>query len=275
VNTADTILHPFAELLRRYSFAYTAAHDFSVCEHVMSDDYVLRMGDHTLRGRDSEYKPATAKQYRQFPGLGFAVHEFICNGDRAALHFSEYGWSVLQQAYCAWRGISMYRWDGSRLVECRLEQDYYARRRQLLSGVPDPVMSPGWDPWLTPIEDCVTRHEEVVRAWLLAGGLLGSPRGALDDEHSVNPCRALIDATHIEVSDLFSAGESVVFQSITRGAYRGGMPHLDQHVGRRAALYATGIATVTDGKVGNVRAVTDRLGLEKRFAELPDSTPVG
>ena len=54
-------LHPLAALLRRYAFAYTAAHDFGVCSQIMVDDYVLRMGEHELRGRDTEYIPAATR----------------------------------------------------------------------------------------------------------------------------------------------------------------------------------------------------------------------
>jgi predicted ester cyclase len=260
-------MNPFAALLRRYSFAYTASHDFSVCDDVMVDDYELRMGQHVLRGRDSAYKPATAKQYRQFPGLGFTVHAFICNGDRAALHFSEHGWSVVSEAHCAWQGISMYRWNGTRLLECRLEQDYYARRRQLVTKAPDVVMAPDWDPWLSPIHQPNPDHEALVRNWLCDTGLDTSPAGSLDDEYRIEPWRVRIEQPHVDVVDMFSAGQTVVFGSVTRGVYGGGLPTLAGHEGKPASLYATGFVTVEDGTIGNVRAVTDRLGLEKRLTD--------
>lgn len=269
----DRDLHPFAALLRRYSFAYTAAHDFQVCDQVMVENYVLRMGEHVIRGRDKEYKAATARQYRQFPGLGFSVHEFICNGERAALHFSEHGWSIFHQAYCSWRGVSLYRWNGQQLVECRLEQDYYARRRQLETKLPDPVMSPGWDPWLTPVKPPVDGNEKLVRDWLMAGNLSASSKGSLDDERWVGPCRARIHPEQIEVMDLFSADETVVFQTVTRGAYAGGLPNLEEHRGQQSVLYTTGIVTMQGEHVVDVRAVTDRLGLEKRLAVHSDMRP--
>src|ERR1700712_3624269 len=62
---------PFAALLRRYSYAYTARPDLDVCPQIMTDDYVLRMGEHVLRGRDEAYIPATQRQFRQYPSLGF------------------------------------------------------------------------------------------------------------------------------------------------------------------------------------------------------------
>ena len=143
-------LHPLAALLRRYAFAYTAAHDFDVCREIMVDDYVLRMGDAELRGRDDHYVPATRKQYRQFPGLGFTVHELVLGEDRAAFHFTEHGRSTLHGGCASWQGISLYRWNGERLVECRVEQDYHGRRTQQRLGVAQPVRPAGIDPWTAP-----------------------------------------------------------------------------------------------------------------------------
>jgi len=127
---------PLAELLRTYSYAYTAAHDFSVSDRIMIDDYVLLMGDHLIRGRNAEYQPAIQRQYDQFPALGFTVHRLVCNGERASLHFTERGRSRLTGGLAAWQGVSLYRWDGERLTECRVEQDDHSRRMQLAAGVP-------------------------------------------------------------------------------------------------------------------------------------------
>ena len=68
-NVEDDV-HPLVQLMRRYVFAYTCCHDFSECRRVMVDDYVLCMGEHRLTGCDGQYTEATAKQFRQFPGLG-------------------------------------------------------------------------------------------------------------------------------------------------------------------------------------------------------------
>lgn len=261
----STELHPFAALLRRYAFAYVAAHDFSVCDQIMVDDYELRMGTHLIQGRDA-YKPATVRQYRQFPGLGFTVHELVLNGDRAALHFTEHGWSVLHGGYCAWQGVSLYRWDGARLVECRLEQDYFARRRQLETKEPNPVLPPGWDPWLAPVQAPRPEIEDVVRQWIEAGHLLSSPFGSLDDEASAPPCRPELNLEGVDVDDIFSAGDVAVFRAVHRGRYRGGLPNSKGQEGKSATLYATGIVTVERGSVTKVRAITDRLGLERHLA---------
>ena len=76
---------PLAALLRRYSYAYTANHDLGVCPQIMTEDYVLRMGEHTLSGRDGAYLLASQRQFRQFPTLGFTVHDLVLGDDRAAL----------------------------------------------------------------------------------------------------------------------------------------------------------------------------------------------
>lgn len=258
-------LHPLAAVLRRYAYAYTAAHDFRVCSEIMIDDYVLRMGEYEIRGRDAEYIPATRKQYRQYPGLGFTVHDLVLGQDRAALHFTEHGRSVVHGGGAAWSGISLYRWDGERLVECRVEQDYYGRRTQQRIGRANPVAPPGLDPWTVPPAGADPDTETAARAWLSAGGLAGVPIGSLDDEHAAPTRRMLLSASQTTVLDLFGAGDRVAFHVLTAGTYAGGLDDLDGYRQRPASLYVTGLATVRDGTVTDVRAVTDRLAAERRL----------
>lgn len=257
-------LHPLASLLRRYSYAYTAAHDFRVCSEIMVDDYVLRMGEHEIRGRDAEYIPATQKQYRQYPGLGFTVHELVLGEDRAALHFTEHGRSVVHNGGAAWSGISLYRWDGRRLVECRVEQDYYGRRTQQRTGRVNPVEPPGLDPWTTASTPSDPDAEGVVRAWLASGGLADVPIGRMNDEHAAPARRMLLSAPRTRVLDLFGAGDRVAFHVVVDGSYGGGLDHLDGFRHQPASLYLTGMATVRDGSVTDTRVITDRLAAERR-----------
>jgi hypothetical protein len=259
-------LHPLAALLRRYAFAYTATHDFDVCNHIMVEEYVLRMGPHEIRGREAAYKPATAAQYRQFPGLGFTIHDLLLNGDRAALCFSEHGRSARTGTSAVWRGISLYRWDGSRLLECRVEQDYLGRRRQLDSGVPDPLPSPALDPWTAGATESDAAVEAAARAWLESAALL-SPAGAVFDTEDVGHAhgRCLLDVEDIDVLDLLSAGPRFAFHLVVRGRYRDGLPRAAGHVGARAELYVCGMGRVAGSEVEDVRAVSDRLGLERRL----------
>jgi predicted ester cyclase len=251
--------------MRRYAFAYTAAHDFAACDDIMVEDYVLRMGPHVIRGRDEAYKPATERQYRQFPGLGFTVHDLLNNGDRCALRFTEHGQSVVRDAEAAWRGVSLYRWNGDRLIECRVEQDYYSRRRQLDSGQADPVPPPAADPWMVPVRPAEPEVEAIVQKWLEAGMLHDAPAGTLDDETVVGPCRGRLDLERVEVQDLLSAGPRAAFHVAFEGRYAGGLPGTAELIGRPAVLYIAGIAEVEDGQVARAEAVSDRLGLERRL----------
>lgn len=258
-------LHPLAALLRRYAYAYTAAHDFSVCREIMVEDYLLRMGEFEIRGRDEQYIPATRKQFRQYPGLGFTVHDLVLGPERAALHFTEHGRSLVHGGCASWQGISLYRWDGTRLVECRVEQDYHARRGQQRGGEPHPVATAALDPWTGPPAPPDTAVEAVARTWLTGDGLLEAPPGSLDDEAVAPPRRMLLTDPRTEVLDLFSAGDRVAFHTITRGGYAGGLDGCDHLRGEPASLYATGMLTIDDGSVTRVRAVTDRLAAERRL----------
>jgi hypothetical protein len=258
-------LHPLAAVLRRYSYAYTAAHDFRVCSEIMVDDYVLRMGEHEIRGRDAEYIPATRKQYRQYRGLGFTVHELVLGEDRAALHFTEHGRSAVHGGGAAWSGVSMYRWDGRRLIECRVEQDYYGRRTQQRTARANPILSPGLDPWTAHPAETDPDTESVVRTWLAAGGLGDAPIGSLDDEHAAPARRMLLSQPRTTVLDLFSAGDRVAFHVLLHGTYAGGLDRLDGYRHQPAALYVTGLATVRYGQVTDIRAITDRLAAERRL----------
>jgi predicted ester cyclase len=252
-----TELSPLAELLRTYAYGYTASHDFTVCDQIMVEDYVLHMNAFSLRGRDEQYKPATAKQYRQFPGLGFTVHGFISNGERAALHFTEHGRSVLSGTSASWQGVSMYRWDHERLTECRVEQDYYSRAAQQQAGVPLPVSPPALDPFMAPDEPASPHTEDVVRTWLESSLWMDDSEVSWDDA-TADVARARIDAPSSHVIDLFSAGSHAAFHVSVSGAYAGGLGEAhDALRGVRGDLYATGLVQVADGRVtGHV--VTDR-----------------
>ena len=251
-------ISPLAELLRTYSYAYTAAHDFGVSDRIMVDGYVLRMGTHTIRGRNEEYQPATRRQYRQFPALGFTVHTFVGNGKRAALHFTEHGRSVRTGGLASWQGVSLYRWDGERLTECRVEHDYYARRWQLDRGIPNPVLPPGIDPWSGGDVPADLKAAGRVRDWLESGRWTTDPSPAWDD----GTARPRLAGAGTEVLDLFSAGSQVAFHVRLAGVYAGGLPGTDDLAGITAELYVTGIVDAADF-AGTL--ISDRHGLVRRL----------
>lgn len=232
----------------------------------MADDYTFYMGEHVFTGREEAYKPAADRQFKAYPGLGFAVHDFFSNGDRCAMYFSEHGHSVQYDANCAWHGCSLYRWNGARLTECRIEQDYYGRRRQLATKAPDPIDPPAYAPWKATIELANSSSEKLVSTWLKDGGLLRSQIGSLDDERvAPSISRVLLVNETSEVLDILSAGERVAFQVRIDGTYAGGLSELNGNEGTSTSLYATGIVDVESGNISRVRSVTDRYTMERRI----------
>lgn len=264
MSAEEPVVPVLAAILRRYCFAYTASHDLTVCDEIMVDDYVLRMGEHEIRGRDDRYKPATQRQYRQFPGLGLTVHGLLVTPDRAALHFSEHGLSVLTGTAAAWNGISLYRWDGHRLTECRVEQDYSSRRRQLQSGDADPVAAPAHDPWARPVEEPDAEVEAVTRRWLQTGGLATLPAGWLDDEPVAAAARVTLAEPIVEVLDCFSGAHRAAFHARASGEVRTWAGGPAAAIGRPATVYYAGVVDVADGRVTHARVVSDRLAAERR-----------
>ena len=55
------------------------------------------------------------------------------------MRFSEHGASARHDgAAASWTGLGLYQWNGTRLEENYVEQDYLSRRRQLAGGGPAP-----------------------------------------------------------------------------------------------------------------------------------------
>jgi predicted ester cyclase len=251
-------MEPFVALMRRYCIDYTARHDLSVCDDIMDPGYALHMGTHDLAGRDEAYKLAAAAQFRQFPGLCLTVSEIICSGDRLALRFTEHGASVKHDgARAAWAGIGLYRWDGQRLLENYVEQDYLARRRQLAEGRPDPVEPPAVAPWDARSLPADLAAEEAVRAWLDAGDL--SPVTADDGR----PPQRLIAPARTDISVLFSAGPRVAFHAAQYGELTAEDPRFAAD--GEAFVHVAGVVRVEDGRVAGGRVIRDRLGLLRRL----------
>jgi hypothetical protein len=278
-------MEPFVALMRRYCIDYTARHDLTVCADIMDPGYTLHMGEYDLAGRDDAYKPAAAAQFRQFPGLCLTVNEIICSGDRLALRFTEHGASNRHEgARAAWGGIGLYRWDGQRLTENFVEQDYFSRRRQLAGDGPDPVELPAVAPWDTPAVAPDPAAEAVVRAWLDAGDFSGVTQDDGRDAHR------LIGPGKTEVSDLFSAGDQVAFRVVQHGPLAGEDPRFggagagsDGAVPRDAGhdgadrddwtrLHLAGVVRVAGGRVTGGRIIRDRLGLLRRLAAVVGQT---
>lgn len=255
-------IEPFVALMRRYCIDYTNSHDQSVCDEIMHPDYVVHINGFDLP-RDAAYKPAVKLVFDRFPGLGLVVHEFVTNGDRLAMRFSEHGACPSAQGhYAAWAGIGVYRWDGAQLVENFVEQDFLAQEVQLATGVPAPLEPPHLDPWLgthslptDPAAECIARD------WLARGDLRDAGEVVIDGSWYEPLVPSPIDVTEVTVNDLFSAGDRVAFHITQAGLYRGGLAGAPADArGRETVLRCAGIARVCEGVVAEVRVVTDRLG---------------
>lgn len=255
-------MDPFVRLMRRYVVDYTNRQDTGVCVELMEPEYTLRMGPHVLAGREDRYVPAARKQFGQFPGLCLTVHEIVTNGGRLAMRFSEHGASVRHGgARASWQGIGLYRWNGVRLLECQVEQDYLARRRQLASGVADPVPPPAVAPWDTMPAPADPGAEKVVREWIEAG--LPGDVVRFDDGASAG----LQDGPVRVVDDLFSAGRSVAFRVTSTGPYAGGLDGVaPAAAGAPSTLPMVGIVHVSGARVCGGQVIRDRLGVARALA---------
>ena len=254
-------MDPFVALMRRYVNDYTNRHDTTVCRELMEPDYTLRMGPHVLTGRDEHYIPAAQKQFDQFPGLCLTVHEIATNGDRLVLRFSEHGASIRHNgARACWQGIGLYRWNGSKLVQNFVEQDYQSRRRQFGTGVPDVVAAPATAPWDTVAAPAEPAAEQVVRDWLAAG--MPGDAVCFDDGDTT----ALQHEPRRTVDDLFSAGSAVAFRCTCAGAYNGGLDGVDPGlVGTASTVHMTGLVHIIDGRVAGGTVIRDRLGMARNL----------
>lgn len=256
----------FIKLMKHYVIDYTNRNDQTQTACIMEPDYELRMGDHLLRGRDTAYHAATAKQMTQFPNLCLTVHEIITSGERLAMRFSEHGASQLHDGRkCAWGGIGLYAWNGQKLVRNLVEQDYFSRRRQLRTGNPLPVDHPALSPWTETASAPDAEAESTVRAWLESGRLAATPGVVLDDQWTGAPVAPLIEQDRIEINDLFSCGNAVAFHIAQHGRLRPD-EELTGPDGTPTHLHMAGIVRVQDGRVTSGRIIRNRIELARRLA---------
>lgn len=257
----------FVALMHRYCHDYTNCRNLAVCDKIMVPGYTLHMGTHDIAGRDECYKPAARKQFEQFPGLCLTVNEIVTNGERLVMRFAEHGASLAHGgAPAAWSGIGLYKWDGERLVENFVEQDYYSRREQLAGGAPKPVEAPAMAPWDAVAQAPDPAAEAAVRGFLASGDLAALPGVVFDDEWTGSPRQRVLEPLGAEIDDLFCAGDRVAFRIRQHGRlvedFAGGNVEL---VGRGVFLHMTGLVTVRHGEIVAGRVVRDRLGLQRRL----------
>ena len=255
-------MHPFVALMRTYCIDYTNSHDQSLYDEIMEPDYVVHINGMDLE-RSTSYARSVETLFGIAPGLGLVVHDFVLNGDRLSMYFSEHSAMPGRggPALACWRGIGLYKWNGTRLTENYVEQDYVAMQEQTTSGRPHPLTPPHIDPWTTtvavPADDTA---ESAVRGWLGRGDLADARTLEIDDMRTGAIYEPVLDVESVTVNDLFSAGRSVPFHVTLHGTYRGGLgDDLVSSVGSPASLNVVGIARVADGAVDHLDAITGRL----------------
>jgi hypothetical protein len=259
--------------MRTYCIDYTNSHDQSHYDEIMEPDYVVRIGGMELT-RDETYGPLVTALFDAAPGLGLVVHEFVLNGDRLCMRFSEHAAMPADGGprLACWRGIGLYKWNGRRLTENYVEQDYFAMQEQLGAGEPHPLEPPHLDPWVwtEPVGPDASA-EATVRAWLEAGDLSATSAYNIDDSRLGRTYVPILDIKKIIVNDLFSAGPKVPFHATIRGAYRDGLGDgAAEHVGQDTTLFVAGVAEVaTDGSIAMVNAVTTRLQALSELTGVP------
>jgi hypothetical protein len=174
-------------------------------------------------------------------------------------------------ALACWRGVGLYKWNGTRLTENYVEQDYGAMQAQIASGQPHPLTPPHIDPWTTteamPADPAA---EALVAEWLERADLVDAPSVEIDDMRTGAAYEPVLEVERVTVNDLFSAGGSVPFHVTFHGTYRGGLGEAaDAHLGAPASLNVVGIARTTGGELRHVDAVTGRMQLAGELTQPP------
>lgn len=263
--TAGTI-SPTARLLRGFAVDFLTAHNPAAVEWVMDPAYCLSIGGHLFDGRDASYLPVTLAQLEQFPGLCVTVHDVILGEDAMAMRFTEHGVSIRHPGHAAaWGGITLFRTSGGRLRHGWAEEDYFARKRQLKTGVCDHILPPQQAPWDEPVLAPHPSTEAAARRWLAAPDALVGRHNVAEICSDGPAFGQLIAPAEVTVNTLFTAGNRAAFHVACHGTYAGGFADIDPALtGRPATLLMAGMMTVDgNGSVSHVQLSADRLGLHR------------
>lgn len=268
MNSPRQAPHLPVQLARRWVVDYFNSQDDAAAREFIAPHYALEIGDHVFDGRDTQWLPAVAQQFKQFPGMGMTVHQVLAGSGskdgHVAVCFSEHGASGGPGGPAAvWSGVGIYRAEGERLVGCCAQEDYVTRSRQLRSGVCDAIDAPAPAPWDTVPQGSNPEAEAVVRQWLQQSWPVANAAVRVDDEHLSGQPMAF-EVRSLEVVDIFSSGPDVAFHVRQRGRYLGGLPGVPVRE-REELLNVNGILRVQDGAVSAGRVIRDRGGLKGRL----------
>ena len=264
-------INPVARLLRGFAIDFLTAHQPAAAERIMDPAYCLTIGGHVFDGRDASYLPATLTQLEQFPGLCVTVHDVIIGEDALAMRFTEHGVSIRSPGRAAaWGGITLFRTNEGRLRHGWAEEDYFARKRQLKSGMCDAVRPPHPAPWDQPALAPDAATEAVALA------MLADPAALLHSSCVEAICEggptfdALIEPETLTIDTLFTAGPRAAFHVACHGRYAGGFADVDAGLtGRPVSLPMAGMLTLApSGEVERVQVAADRLGLQRMLLDM-------
>jgi predicted ester cyclase len=269
--TASELTHGVsaqARLLRGFAIDFLTSHDLSAVEWVMDPAYRLTIGGHIFDGRDQVYLPAAAEQLDQFPGLVVTVHDVVLAPDAIAMRFTEHGVSRRNQGRAAaWGGITMFRLEHGRLRHSWADEDYFARKRQLTTGLCDAVKAPHPAPWDVPVATPDPAALDATRRWLESPRAFADP--GVEQICAQGPSFAeLVSVAEFRVDVMMSAGARVVFRVISHGHYAGGFTDVHRsRIGQSIDLSTMGLVTVRGKEVSDVQIVFDRLGLYRSLSD--------
>ncbi len=262
-------LHPSALLLRGFAVDFLTCHNVAAVETIMEPDYTLNIGGHVFSGRDDSYLPATAGQLEQFPGLCVTVHDTVIGPESIAMRFTEHGASNRHGGLLStWGGVTLFRIKNGRLHEGWAEEDYFARKRQLASGVCDIVKAPHPAPWDAPCEAADAAVETVACQWL-ANPASWSDASLIDEISAEGPrLNDLISIEAVDIEYLFSAGRRGAFHLKCTGTYKGQFDDIDPaRIGQEVEIRLAGIFDVAGDNIARVQVTADRLGLHRSLME--------
>ena len=252
---------PLHHVVRRYLDEGILGRDRGALAEVLVPGYRFETGGHVIHGRD-QYIEMVTDYLRREPTIGVTVHEVFTDGAHVAVQMTKH--TSAPQA--AWAAVLLYSGTSGRLSRCWSEQDWETFVRHRRAGTPTPVAPAAvGDPWATVPLPPDSDTAEVAAAWVRAGDLHPG-LVAFDDPSGPSADQPVLDVETVTVNCWFAAGCRFAFHLTQHGTYRGGMDGCEAHAGQPGDLHIAGTGTVIAGRVGDVRAVSDRIGLKRRLA---------